>query len=110
MHLPSCFLATWVPYSLEEKAELKTLRKCLCGALGGCLQGSLVVGTQGAVVAVGDAVCPADLAQDVGTGCDGLSGFGPAQVRAAVNLGRQNSNAGSVSPLHFDPLDLRGLC
>lgn len=55
---------------------------------GGDLQGSHVMGTQGTVVAVGDAVRPADLAQDEGTGSDGLAGFGTAQVRAAVNLGR----------------------
>lgn len=58
------------------------------GWAGGGLQGSHVVGTQGTVVAVGDAVRAADLAQDVGTGSDGLSGFGTSQVRAAVNLGR----------------------
>lgn len=71
------------------------------------------MGTQGTVVAVGDPVCPADLAQEVGTGPDGLSGFGTAQVLAAVNLGTENSNAGSVShlqPAQSSPLDFRGLC
>lgn len=55
------------------------------------------MGTQGAVVAVGDAVCPTDLAQDEGAGCHGFAGFGVAQVRAAVHLRRQNNNAGSAA-------------
>lgn len=55
---------------------------------GGDLQGLHVMGTERAVIAVGDAVCPTDLAQDEGAGCDGFAGFGVAQVCAAVNLGR----------------------
>lgn len=54
----------------------------LLGNLGSVFH---VMGTQGTVIAVGDTVCPADLAQDEGTGSDGLAGFGTAQVRAAVN-------------------------
>lgn len=70
------------------------------------------MGTQDTVVAVGDPVSAADLAQDVGTGSDGLSGFGTAQIRAAVKLGKENSNAGSESHLQSaqsGPLDFRGL-
>lgn len=88
------------------------VKNALWGSGGGDLQGSHVMGTQGTVVAVGVPICAADLVQDVGTGSDGLSGFGAAQVRGAVNLGRENTNAGSVShlqPAHSHPLDFRGL-
>lgn len=54
----------------------------------GDFQNSHVVGTQQTVIAVGDTVCPTDLTQDEGTGCDGFASFGVAQVCGAVNLGR----------------------
>lgn len=112
-HLPSCFLATWVPYSLGEGAELNPLPIHPWGSGGDTGHGSHVVGTQGTVVAVGDAVSATDLTQDEGTRSHGLARFGATQVRAAVNLGRQNSSAASASHLHSarpGPLDFRGLC
>lgn len=96
-----------------EGAELNPLPIHPWGSGGDTGHGSHVVGTQGTVVAVGDPVSATDLTQDEGTRSHGLARFGATQVRAAVNLGRQNSSAASASHLHSarsGPLDFRGLC
>lgn len=43
-----------------------------------------VVGTQCAVVAVGDTIGPTDLLQDEGAGCDGFAAWGISQVCGAI--------------------------
>lgn len=99
-HLPSCFLATLVPNSLEKKKRESSFKSSTSnfGDLWvGDLQGLHVVGTQCTVVAVGDTVRTTDLLQDEGAGCDGFAAWGLSQVCGAIKLGRKSNNAGPAA-------------
>lgn len=91
------FQIHWKKKKKKRESSFKSSTSNFGDLWVGDLQGLHVVGTQCAVVAVGDTVRTTDLLQDEGAGCDGFAAWGLSQVCGAIKLGRKSNNAGPAA-------------